>query len=215
MWIIILVVVLIVAGGAYYFLSQDEGTNTNNTNNANAVVNSVSNANVSSATNENVNAATNGNTNTETNTNEDTNTNTTVDTSDWKTYEDDEFGFTFKYPDGWKLSHFDNGTVSVAPLNFQEPIPLLKALAGNAADMAGWITNNWLDPESAELVRTSSQFTLGNTTGHIYQIDNQDYAVIAELDSYSIAVRMNVLEPTIPFTDYVTQYQAIVQSIQI
>ncbi len=111
MWIIILVVVVIIAGGAYYFLSQDDGTNTNSTNNANAVVNSVSNAN----SNENTNAKVNENVNTETNTNKIANINTAIDTSDWNTYTDEQSGLSIKYPTDWITVTSDNTTIGFRP----------------------------------------------------------------------------------------------------
>lgn len=95
-WIIILVVVLIVAGGAYFFLAQDDGTNTNSTNNANAGVNSVGNANenTNAAANANANQATNENFNAVTNTNAITQTNELV-------YVNSQFGFTLEFPTDW------------------------------------------------------------------------------------------------------------------
>ncbi|MDX9859201.1 MAG: hypothetical protein RBT76_15560 [candidate division Zixibacteria bacterium] len=99
MWIIILVVILILAGGAYYFLSQDNDTNTNNTNNANAGVNSAGNVNGNTNAVANANAISNVNQTANTNaaSNSDGNANT-ASTSDWITYTNDELGMTFRYP---------------------------------------------------------------------------------------------------------------------
>lgn len=78
---------------------------TTNTN-----VNTTQNTNVSMNTNLDVNTNVSANLNVAVNTNSATNTNTsTVDMSDWLTYTDDKFGFSFKHPKEWALSTNDAG----------------------------------------------------------------------------------------------------------
>jgi len=79
-WVILVVVIIIIGVGAYFFITQEEeiDTNINITKNTNSVVNE----NVNSVANANIVA----------------NTNIAVDTSDWLTHENEEYGFTLKYP---------------------------------------------------------------------------------------------------------------------
>lgn len=96
-WIILILVILVIAGyGIYVYFLGNTNKNTN----------TVSNVNVS--TNENVNKVSNTNTvvnaNTPANTNTTTNTNTNVDTSGWKTYENDTYGYSVKYPREWRIA---------------------------------------------------------------------------------------------------------------
>lgn len=82
-WVVLVIVLVLILGGAYImFVQENEG----NTNNANTVV----------TTNQNVNTA-----NANTTANENTNVNaitSVIDTSDWVTYENEEYGFSFRYP---------------------------------------------------------------------------------------------------------------------
>lgn len=86
LWIVLTLVALIAAAAILYF---GDFFNTNTNSNANQTDNE--NTNVSA----NVNAAGNQNTNTS------TNTNAGVDTSGWKTYQNTQYGFIFKYPQEW------------------------------------------------------------------------------------------------------------------
>jgi hypothetical protein len=204
-WIVLVIVILVIAGYGIYALIVKDTDNTNNTNipsNTNHAANTNASVNTNSSTNTNSAANSNATTNAVANSNTNSATNTNIDTSGWKTYEDEKFGFTFKYPDGWKLSEYENGTISVAPGISQEKIPLLKALSGSTADTYNWVVENWLDPEAGTLVRTSEQYAFGDIDGQIYQIDGQDAVIIAELGDFSIAVNMNVIKDELPFTDY-------------
>ena len=75
-------------------------TNTNVVNNTNTTVNT-------NTANDNTNiVVTNSNENTNEVVNENTNSDqgSEVDTSDWLTYTNDEYGFSFKYPKDWQIS---------------------------------------------------------------------------------------------------------------
>lgn len=78
--LIIVVVVLAIGVGAYFYFTQEEETSTN--------IDIAKNTNV--VVNENVNSVANANIA--------ANTNTAVDTSDWLTYENEEYGFSIRYP---------------------------------------------------------------------------------------------------------------------
>ncbi len=131
MWVIFFAVVIIVAGGAYYFLSQDEGTNANSTNNANAVVNSVSNANKDTNTvvNENTNEASNENANSK------TNTNATVDTSNWKSYSNSSIGFQISYPSDWETLERTDGSIAFGPQIGEFPEVSIKHNSSNTTSI--------------------------------------------------------------------------------
>ncbi len=113
--ILILAAVIVIAGGLWYALAGTD-ENTNNENNTNTVANENANTNVNTNTAANTNAETNSNTNTA------TNTNSSVDTSDWLTYTNEEYGFSFKYPQDWKQEYiFENDstkTVYEKPLQY-------------------------------------------------------------------------------------------------
>lgn len=223
MWILILVVVIIVAGGAYYFLSQDDGTNTNSTNNANAVVNSVSNANenANTALNANTNESSNINIDSQTNTNEaningSTNSPVTTNTNPQEQgYTDDEVGFTFAYPSDWKVSEYPNGTISVVPSVFQEPAPVLKALSSGLEDAVTWIESNWLSAPEGTLQATGQSQSFSNVTGELYEIDGKPYAVFIDAGDYTLVVSMNVLSDTTPFATYKSEYRALLDSLSL
>jgi len=52
----------------------------------------------------------------------------TIDTSDWKTYRNEEYGFEFKYPEGWNIysQTFKNGVHSIGfsynEFDYKEPL---------------------------------------------------------------------------------------------
>jgi len=91
--IVIIVIIIILGIGGYFLFTQEQGTNTNNTNITTTNTNQAVNTNTTS----NTNLVTNANTNTVTN----TTANTNIDTSGWKTYENEEYGYTLKYPTNW------------------------------------------------------------------------------------------------------------------
>lgn len=77
------------------------------------------NTNTIIAQNENTNQAANTNTlNVNAVSDENTNINTGIDTSDWKTYTNEEYGFSFKYPSDWiyeikKLFYPEEGNLNI------------------------------------------------------------------------------------------------------
>jgi|GEM_PF-2827210 len=86
MWIILIIVVLIaVAAFLYYGGFFDTNTNSN--------TNTVANTN------------TGMNTNTEVNTNSENMNTSDIDTSDWKTYENTKYGYSFMYPGDWSVKN--------------------------------------------------------------------------------------------------------------
>lgn len=87
LWIVLGVVIFIIIA-AFLYYSGFFDTNSN------------SNVNTNTPTN------TTGNTNTQAN----TNTATDIDTSDWKTYENAKYGYSFKYPSDWTI--VDNETIN-------------------------------------------------------------------------------------------------------
>ena len=99
-WTILVVGIALLAVGAYYFLTQEDV----NTNNANIV------AVTKTAVGDNINTAAN--------TNEVTNMNTEVDTSDWLTYENEEYGYAFKYPRDWEIIETSYATIGFRPISF-------------------------------------------------------------------------------------------------
>lgn len=77
--------------------SNTNGTNNTNTQNSNTNLNnSEQNENVNQVNNENIN-----------------NDATAIDTSDWQTYANEEYGFSFKYPKEYIISVNDANTVSI------------------------------------------------------------------------------------------------------
>lgn len=86
---------LVLLGGACY---KTIDTNVNVAGNANVV---ELNTNVSINTNSEVNGNLEVNTNSVSNTNLEVNTNS-FPTSDWQTYTNEEYGFSFSYPEDWK-----------------------------------------------------------------------------------------------------------------
>ena len=90
--IIIIAVLVIAAGVIWYVTTGNDNINTNlsNTNNT-----TNHNANL----NENVNAMVNENMN--------TNTNSSLNTSDWKTYTNEKYGYSVKYPNNYRVMEGD------------------------------------------------------------------------------------------------------------
>lgn len=81
----VLIAAIILVGGYFLFFQEKNDTNANN-------------ANTVSATNQNVNTT---NANLAANANANSVSNTNIDTSDWLTYEDEEYGFSFTHPSDW------------------------------------------------------------------------------------------------------------------
>jgi len=84
------VVILVITGALWYSFS---GTN-DNTNNTNKVMNE--------------------NTNVTVNTNTTTNTNSAVDTSDWETYTNEMYSYSFKYPNNWDVVELSDPKAGIA-----------------------------------------------------------------------------------------------------
>lgn len=144
LWVALVIAVIVIGVGAYFLFARDNGTNTNNANsvgNQTSNVNSNENLNLAANDNSNVNAVVNGNTNAavnentnvETNTNAATNTNSTVDTSDWRTYENSEYGFSFRYPanlgsvNEYTVQNVYNGNlVTIAGISAAEANPFIQ-----------------------------------------------------------------------------------------
>jgi preprotein translocase subunit YajC len=114
MWIMAIIILIVLGVGVYFLFFQEKGTNTNNANiitnqneNVATDTNTISNVNVVANTNTVVNSNTNTTTNTNTAANINTNTvanlNTNVDMSGWKTYKNDTYKYSLKYPNDWKL----------------------------------------------------------------------------------------------------------------
>lgn len=82
-------------------------TNTNAVSNTN-----VANTNVVVDTNENANI-------TVTNDNINTDQASEVDTSDWLTYTNEEYGFSFKYPSDWTVKQLDDKTLGLVSSELQ------------------------------------------------------------------------------------------------
>lgn len=105
-------------------VSVNENTNTvagNGNAVANENVNTVEvNANtINTNTNEDTNVGVNANVGANTNTN--TDSTGEVDTSDWLTYTNEEYGFSFRYPEDWAVTVNDANVVTVL-----EPTAVLK-----------------------------------------------------------------------------------------
>lgn len=95
LWAVLIIVILAVAGyGIYAYVSG----NTNNNQNTNLVANTNATTNVNTISN------TNTVTNTATNLNANTTTNTNIDTSEWKTYENNTYDYSIKYPNNWRVA---------------------------------------------------------------------------------------------------------------
>ncbi|MEW6049538.1 MAG: hypothetical protein AB1644_00505 [Candidatus Zixiibacteriota bacterium] len=222
LWTIIVVIVAAIVGlSLYVYTKGNENDNSNATLNANSNVNTVVNSDTNANSGSNVNAATNDNANVSSNlnrnqassnTNSALNSNSSVNTVDWRTYTDKDYGFTFKFPKDWKLSTYPNKTISVAPPQFQEPIPFIKAMPGDFSQVASWIDKNWLFAPEGTLVSSNETIAFGEFNGNIYKLNTENYAAIANAGSYLIAVNLGVLEDKVPFADYHVMYQSIIES---
>ena len=100
-WIIAVVIVLAVA--AYGIWTAMSGSNANNNTNTNIAVNQNANLNT------NTNSAANTNTSTNENANDNTNS-SVIDTSEWKTYTNEGYEYSVKYPREWAVSSEVEGT---------------------------------------------------------------------------------------------------------
>lgn len=146
MWIIILVVVLLVAGGAYYFLTQDNGTNTNNTNNANVVVNTSVEANSNSSSNAN------------------------IDTTDWLTYRNPEFGYSFKYPKTLQVTEHESPTLFGSAVLQKAMVP---GIEGDPF-ITVYVSNDTTDDTTAAIEQNEFATTDKNATWNSFQVDGTD-----------------------------------------
>lgn len=216
---IVLVLAVILAGGVYLYMQNQGNTNGNantntavNLNMANENLNITTNLNTNTLANLDVNSVVNQNFNVNAVTKSNVSANTNVNTVDWKTYQDDEFGFSFQYPKEWRLSTDPNGTISVVPPIFQEPLPLIKAVAGTTNDALKWLNENRTEPGSGTFQKTNDIYNIMNTTGSIYRLGGNRFAIV-ELESYSIMVFMNVVERADYYEEYLSNYKAVYQSL--
>lgn len=207
----VLVVAFVAVGGVYLYSKDRSNTNTVSNENGNVTVNKNTTA-VSANENGNTNSSLNKNINSIANSNLSIGNNT--NTLELQTYTDTEFGFSFTYPADWRLSVSPNGTISVAPQNFQEPVQLMKALAANTEEIISWIEDNWLDPDSDKLEKTTSTYSFENFSADIYEIKGRKYVAIANLIGFSLAARIERTQNIPLYTEYYSIYQDILNSLR-
>jgi hypothetical protein len=116
LWIILAAVIIIILGGLYYYMQKTEpSTNSNVVVNTNRATNTAANTNTANNTNS-------ANTNIVANTNTSVNTNSaTIDTSDWKTYTNQTYKFSFKYPPDWKVTKTDEAIDAITVYTGEVP----------------------------------------------------------------------------------------------
>ncbi|RJO59806.1 hypothetical protein C4546_00350 [Candidatus Parcubacteria bacterium] len=99
LWVVLIIVLLVaIAVAVYSYWNKNQNSNTNVNQNTNVAVNS----NVNTPLNQNVNTV---------NTNSSTNANVAVDTSNWKTYSNTKYQYSFKYPKDFGLLDSPNSSV--------------------------------------------------------------------------------------------------------
>ncbi|MFA5135398.1 MAG: hypothetical protein WC505_06470 [Patescibacteria group bacterium] len=163
----ILIAAIILAGGYFLFFQDNEGDNTNNANTV--------------AANQNMNAT---NVNTATNDNENTNVNaltSDIDTSDWLTYENEEYGYSVKYPSDATYQELTSGINDDEDLgyivNFSIGDLVIRILASNNA---GANTLN-------ELVNSGVPLSVNDKNEYLtISVNNKDawrYNATAQLES--------------------------------
>lgn len=188
MWIILIVVVLIAVAAILYF-GDFFNTNTNSNTNTVANTNTGTNTNVATNTNTTVNQNTNtvSNTNSETNTNNSTNTNSSVDTSDWKTYSNINYSFSFQYPGNWTLeekSSNENDSGKIVSLQSPETLEMLN--------------NGTIDPAYAENIVVSFWPSINTESARGGSwVGQREYSSLADYLTDSGAPKTKVGEITI------------------
>jgi hypothetical protein len=185
MWIVLIVVVIALGIGAYFLLNRG-GTNTNNANTA------ISNA----TTNKNVNST--GSTNSVANSNTNTATNANIDTSGWKTYTNQTYNYSFKYPANSNINEEQN-QITVYDANRTDEIVLVIIKGGiqdvkNSIDTiqnlhAGDITETTLNGNKAYIIEVTHT-TVKNTF--------KDIAIDLS-NGYSARITPFELDPTTGF----------------
>lgn len=193
LWGVLSLVVLALVGGLLVWWIPDQTKqNTKTTPNLN---NNSGTSNVS--TNSNVNAVPEG----------------------WKQYLDKEFGFSFLYPNNWRIGTYPNDTISVDSPGAQEPIPLFKAVSGGIDEAVAWLNANRTEPGSGPFKKTSDSYVLSGVSGHIYKLGDiyqpggNQFAII-NFGEYSVITYVNVLIRESQFEEYFNEYQQILNSFK-
>jgi len=176
-WTILVVGIALLAVGAYYFLTQEDV----NTNNANIV------AVTKTAVGDNINTAAN--------TNEVTNMNTEVDTSDWLTYENEEYGYAFKYPSDMKVDDYRDygeiyGLTWIDNKIVPKPggiIPLSINVYQNSTDEVRqafeekYIMSSWVQTMIGPILGETAQATFSENFFHYYYVFSRSgYTILIE-----------------------------------
>jgi len=169
-WIILVIVVITILGvGAYYLFIQEEGINANNANTT---------ANVNTAGNTNVNVVVN--TNTTPNTNTIANTNTNVDISGWKTYENEEWGYSFQYPTDAQVQDYSKYNRGVYTLDLKDD--KIVPQPGGAIPISVQVFNNSVQEvkdaieNKDEGIIKWSEITVSNKNGEYAKADHDTAA---------------------------------------
>lgn len=96
------------------------------------------------------------------------NSNENVDTSDWQTYTNDEYGFSFKYPSGWGAVQATTGDIApfLLVLNFRDENNKQQDVVGNprfvisnnvAEGTSASDANSWFDYSKVDFAKTNDQ----------------------------------------------------------
>lgn len=131
----------------------------------------------------------------------------------WTTYSDSEFDFSFAYPPDWKLTTYPDGTLSVTPARFQEPVPFLKSVVGDATAAVRWLNENRKEGGDETYQKTGEANSVASRSGDVYRLGGNRYAVVP-FDSFTAIVYMNVLSQDVPFADYFYEYGQILASFR-
>jgi len=191
MWLILVIIIILLGVGAYFLFFQEE-TNTNNSNttlNTNTVVNENTNTVANSNTNIDTNTNSTANTNTAINSNTNTATNTNIDISGWKTYTDEEYGFSFSYPNGWILDTSQaNGKINVNPSTFHEAFTLFRVSEGVFQEALNLI--NSTPGLNVLFSETGDKYILNNYSGKTVSDGGYSTYAIIEQSDYSIIIQL-------------------------
>ena len=170
--IVIIVIIIILGIGGYFLFTQEQGTNTNNTNITTTNTNQAVNTNTTS----NTNLVTNANTNTVTN----TTANTNIDTSGWKTYENEEWGYSFQYPTDAQVQDYSKYNRGVYTLDLKDD--KIVPQPGGAIPISVQVFNNSVQEvkdaieNKDEGIIKWSEITVSNKNGEYAKADHDTAA---------------------------------------